>query len=236
MFLMILRPQCASMTSYEALGGYMHNGLNKGLRVLILSILFVAVSCQFHEIDKGKFYRSPQLTLEQLHEANKNIGFKTIINLRGKNSGQSWYDDESGYAESNGIHLVNISMSAKSIPSRQNLIRLLDAYAASPRPMLVHCRAGVDRTGEASAIYAMLYMGQTKQQALAMLSSKYGYVDGVSPKAKKYFIEKVWQGEEWARNEYYPCKQNYEYFDKASQCDKDGNEIPNEKSPDDDDE
>ena len=86
-------------------------------------------------------------------------------------------------------------------------------------PILIHCRAGADRTGEASAIYLMEYMDASREEALAALSFDYWHVEMFKP-AKRYFIREVWQGERWARDVYEPCAndQEYDYFDKDKHC------------------
>jgi hypothetical protein len=73
--------------------------------------------------------------------------------------------------------------------------------------------AGVDRTGEAAAIYQMVYMGKSKKEALEMLGTQFAHFESNKP-AKIYFIRDLWQDEEWARDGYEPCKQNYKFYDK----------------------
>ncbi len=111
--------------------------------------------------------------------------------------------------------MINIPMSAGIIPHRKNLIKLLDAYASAERPILIHCLAGADRSGEAAAIYLQEYMGATKEESLEMLTLKYLHVERFKP-AKRYFIREVYQGKEWAYNEYDPCEQTYSHYDQQS--------------------
>ena len=170
-------------------------------------------SCRLAQVQKGQVYRSPQPKGNDLQRAIDELGIKTIINLRGENSGEDWYDDEKRVADENSVELINISMSASRLPHRKDLIKLLDAFKTAPRPILIHCLAGVDRTGEASALYQMIYMNYSKKDALHMLSPAYGHFEKFKP-AKRYFIKEVWQGEEWARTSYDPCKTKYEYYDQ----------------------
>lgn len=169
----------------------------------------------FHEIDPGKLYRSAQMPAVELDLALSAYDIRTVINLRGANPGRGWYDEEKSVTQANGVLQVDISMSAKELPTRQNLIKLLDALKNSPRPILVHCQAGADRTGEASALYQMLYMNKSRAEAMAMLAPRYGHLRSFMP-AKDYFIEDVWQGEVWARTDYEPCSGKYRYFNTNS--------------------
>lgn len=173
--------------------------------------------CNFYEVHKGHLYRSAQLDGGTLAAAIDHYGIRTVINLRGE-SDSRWYKDEAAVATSKNVELINISMSARRLPHRADLIKLLDAFRDAPRPILIHCKGGADRTGEAAAIYKMLYMGASKSKALKMLSPKYFHIESFMP-AKRYFIKHVWAGEEWARNEYDPCSEEYKYYHvKGKQC------------------
>lgn len=181
--------------------------------------------CKFFEVDAGRFYRGPQPTASELETAITQYGLKTVINLRGEHSGRGWYDDEKAVTERLGINFISIGMSATRLPHRGDLIKLLDAFQNAPRPLFVHCRAGVDRTGEASALYQMLYMGKTRDEALEMLTPQFGHFEALMP-AKRYFVRDVWQGEEWARKDYNPCLGQYEYYDPNDFYCRDGIAAP----------
>lgn len=204
----------------------------RGLRLaLALGMLLFLTGCpNLHEVKRGELYRSGQLDKKQLRAVIEKAGIKTIINLRGS-SDEDWYQDEKAVAQAYGVNLVNIKMSAKRLPTRAGLIKLLETYRNAPRPILIHCKAGVDRTGEAATIYAMEYLGQSKKKALEQLSPKYFHVPKLMP-AKTYFIRNIYQGEAWAYREYHPCQTDYKYFNKASACDEFGNEHPPRKSDD----
>ena len=149
------------------------------------------------------------MSTSDFKEAITKYGIKTLINLRGSHPDESWWADENTLAEKMGVNFVNIAMSAKTIPSRENLIMLLDAYKNSPRPILIHCQAGVDRTGEAVAVYQVIQWNVAKAQARKSIYPSL-------QQAKYYFIDDVFQGMDWAYDKYDPCKENYKYFDKAS--------------------
>ena len=186
-------------------------------RLGVLAIALTLPACRYYEVEKDQVYRSPQPTAENIDSAAA-AGIKTVINLRGFNPNSPWYREEKAATQAHGMLQIDIGMSADRLPHREDLIELLDALATAPRPLLIHCMAGVDRTGEASAIYQMLYMGKTKEQALEMLSGKFGHFEGIKP-AKIYFIRDLWQGEKWAREEYDPCSGEYKFYDtNAPEC------------------
>ncbi len=174
------------------------------------------LSANFYEIDKGKFYRSAQLTPEELELAIEKVGIKTVINLRGASPGSDWFDDEKAVLDRFGVTHINIKMSAKRLPHKKDLQALIEAYETAERPLLVHCKAGADRAGEASAIYLMDYMGKSRSKALKMLTPKFYHFAAFMP-AKRYFIRK-YEGPDWAKNEYDPCKEKYSYYDQTKYC------------------
>ena len=194
-------------------------GFSAALIALVTWRIYVASTFRpaknFHEVDPGKFYRSAQLTGDEFSEAIRDYGIKTIINLRGASPGEGWYDDEVRAAREQGVAHLNFGFSTKQVPHRTSLLPLLEALHTVRRPILVHCRSGADRTSEVSAVYAMLYMGQTKEQAMRQLNLRYLYVEFFAP-AKRLFVQD-WQGEAWARDSYDPCLPKYAaYYDQVA--------------------
>ncbi len=187
------------------------------MKTLTLSLCaLLLISCNFHEVDPGKLYRSNQLTGKQFSKAIEKLGIKTIINLRGESPTKEWYQEESQVAEEYGVELINIKMRASHIPTKENLIKLLESFESAERPILIHCQAGADRTGEATAIYQMEYMGKSKKEALKMLTPRYLHLKKKYP-AKRYFFKR-YEGVEWAYNEYDPCSDEWEMFPKDLYC------------------
>lgn len=157
----------------------------------------------FHEVDPGKFYRSAQMTPTELREAIKQYGIRTVINLRGDHHEDAWYTDEQSLLKSLGVRMVDVSFSTYTVPPPKELKKYVETIINTERPILVHCRAGADRTGEASAIYAMEFMDQSREQALEQLSLRYLHVSYFQP-AQRVLIEN-YQGLRWVEEEYSPC-------------------------------
>jgi len=174
----------------------------------------IRMSRNLHEVDPGKFFRSAQLTGPELQEVIDKHKIKTIINLQGERPGFDWYDDEERVARENDVQLISISMALDPVPRREYLIQLLDALRDSPRPILLHCRSGSDRTGEATAIYRIEYMGHSKQDALTSLAWKYWHTPITVP-SKMYFMKEVYKGEAWMRENYDHCAPGLQYADRT---------------------
>lgn len=214
--------------------GYLEKGGPRMKRLALVFLAFVLVSCaslesildgyldqyankNLHVVDHGKLFRSAQLTGEELEALINSVKIRTVINLRGARSpGNRWYDEEKRVTTELGVTLIDIKMGASRLPHRPDLITLLDAFRDAERPILVHCRGGADRTGEAVAIYAMEYMGYSQGRALHFLSPRYFHLPERHP-AKRYFV-RLYQGEQWARETYDPCIQDYLYYDKGAYC------------------
>ena len=170
-----------------------------------------------HTVRDEVMYRSAQPTGTDLRMIAKEYGIKSIINLRGAEPGEDWYDEEVEASEELKLELVDISMSARRLPHRDDLLRLFKAFKDLPRPILIHCKGGADRTGEAVAIFALDHLKWSKRKAAGQLHPYFGHIPDRYP-AKTYFIREVYQGEEWARESYYPCRQDYKYYDKEVYC------------------
>lgn len=184
--------------------------------VVALFPTYYFVSNNFYEIDPGKLYRSKQLTKSELENYIEEYGIKSIISLRKVEPERKWYQDEIQVAQEKDITHVSIGMSAQRLPHKRDLLSLIDAYHELPRPILVHCRGGSDRTGVADAIYRMEFMGQQKEEALSALSLKYFHFTWFEP-AKRYFI-KLYEGIDWAKEKYDPCSGQYKYYDTEKYC------------------
>ena len=66
----------------------------------------------FHTVAEGAFYRSAQLTKEELQRAVHDHGIKAILNLRGAHPGEPWYDDEVAVSREVGATHYDYGLSA----------------------------------------------------------------------------------------------------------------------------
>ncbi|MEE6250658.1 MAG: dual specificity protein phosphatase family protein [Bdellovibrionota bacterium] len=188
--------------------------------VFTLNLFAGILGDNFHEIDEARYYRSAQLSAKKLEKYVEKYGIKTVINLRGE-SEKKWFQEEKEILHKMNVDLHSIRMSARRLPHREDLLSLIELFESAERPILVHCQGGADRTGEASALYQMLYMGKSKEQALKMLRFKYHHISWRHP-AKRYFIKEIWQGKEWLVGNYYPCENaDWKYYNREEFCQRD---------------
>ena len=107
----------------------------------------------FAVVEAGKLYRSAQLNGDHLQVTLKKFNIRTVLNLRGKNDNSDWYHDEVSTCSRMGVKHIDLALSAKSLPSPKDLMRLVKIFQESSYPILVHCRSGSDRTGLAIGVY-----------------------------------------------------------------------------------
>ncbi len=111
-------------------------------------------SGNFCEVIPDRVYRSAQPEPDQLKHYIKQYGIRSIINLRGYVDKIT--DEECRIAEENNVDLYVLEgFSAYKIPSRPALLKLIATIEKVEKPLLIHCRQGIDRTGTASVLAVM---------------------------------------------------------------------------------
>ena len=136
---------------------------------------YLQLSGNFHVVDKGILYRSAQLDNSQLKNKIENYGIRTIINLRGENPTRAWYVEEMKAVKATDVHQVNFALSSGKELTKTQIEQLIALLRDSPRPILVHCQAGADRSGLVSALYELLVAKRSTAEAAAQLSFRYGH-------------------------------------------------------------
>jgi protein tyrosine/serine phosphatase len=142
---------------------------------LLPEVVRVTLGSNFHVVLGGRLFRAGQPSGADLEEYIRTCGIRTVINLRGPNDGEDWFDEEKLAAERHGVTFVSVNMSASDKPQEQELRKLVQALERCPEPILVHCNSGSDRSGFASACYLLLKTDATLEQARRQLSLRYGH-------------------------------------------------------------
>lgn len=144
--------------------------------------LFIQHGGNFHTVEPQVVYRSAQLSGQDLHQVVRAHGIKTVLSLRGQNTGEPWYDDEMRTVRAEGIEHLDVSLSAYrdvSVEQMNEIIKLIDQ---APKPILIHCESGADRTGLVSALYRLSH-GQPLAVAEQELSPRYGHFTVFVPRS-----------------------------------------------------
>lgn len=159
------------------------------LRVLLIFILWLSAYAlytiaqnNFHVVVPGLVYRSGQMDAEDLTRYIAKYGIKSILNLRGENPTTSWHQTEiATTAKLNVVHYDRSLGSGTELTLAQ-MDGLVTLLRNAPKPILIHCYGGADRSGLVSALYCFAIDGETAEQADRQLTIWYGHVPLIRPK------------------------------------------------------
>jgi protein tyrosine/serine phosphatase len=144
-----------------------------------------------HTIVAGQAYRSNQPDPSRIAKLKELYGIKTIINLRGAEPGAKWYDDEVTTSSALGIKLTNYAMSSSRQLTPERTRELIALMQTAEKPILIHCRAGSDRTGLAAALYVAAVAKGGERKAEGQMSIAYGHF-GI-PFSPTYAMEETFE-------------------------------------------
>jgi protein tyrosine/serine phosphatase len=153
---------------------------------------YLRVSGNFHAVVPGQFYRSGQPTAAQIEDYAKRYDIKTIVNLRGA-SDSSWYHQEIKASKALGIDHLDFKMAADERLTVNRMEQLVTLLKDAPKPILIHCLAGADRSGLASVIYLQQIAKTNNETAEEQLwPVLYGHV-GIPYITDTYAMDRSWQ-------------------------------------------
>jgi protein tyrosine/serine phosphatase len=122
----------------------------------------------------GKVYRCNHPTPARLARLTRQLGLRTLINLRGRT--QSGSDALSrDAAQRLGLEFIDMALESRGAPQRDRILRLHDIYRGMRAPALLHCKSGADRAGLAAGLI-LLFEGGSAADALGQLSLRFGHI------------------------------------------------------------
>jgi hypothetical protein len=161
-------------------------------------------SKRLREVTPGVLYRSGEMTADGFRDAVRKYGIRTIINL------QDEYSDpvlpygyfgggtvrESVFCSELGVrylYIVPDLLPRRQVPPHRPAA--IDRFLAvmddkDSYPVLIHCRAGLHRTGCMTAVYRMEYCGWTPLQAIEELKAN-GFGEWPCTAANNYITQYV---------------------------------------------
>ncbi|MCT7374506.1 dual specificity protein phosphatase family protein [Chelativorans salis] len=145
----------------------------------------------FHTVIPGELYRSATPTPERLERYHDLHGIKTIVNLRGHDDDEPWFVSEVATARKLGIAHRDFPMSADRELTFERAAKLINLLKEAEKPILIHCKAGADRSGLISALYMFAVAGISRVRAGKQLSVFYGHV-GIPYLSPTYAMDRSW--------------------------------------------
>lgn len=140
------------------------------MKFIFIFIISLLVSCgaqgseipNFHYVDHG-IYRSGILTKENLSEL-QNFGIRSIISMK---TNPQEVKEEREYAKANGMAFVHIPIFILYFGDyeKNKFWQVYKAMRTLPKPVLVHCSRGSDRTGIIIAMHRILDDGWSFNKA-----------------------------------------------------------------------
>jgi tyrosine-protein phosphatase SIW14 len=159
---------------------------------------------RLREVEPGRVYRSGQMTADGFADAFNSLGIRSVINVQDDfpdpDLEQSFFSRssvrESAWCASHGVRYFALApdlIARRSVGSSQPAVinefeRILDDERNYP--VLIHCKAGLHRTGILCAVYRMEYQGWSHDQAYAELKA-HGFGDWVCTSANDYVKQYV---------------------------------------------
>lgn len=124
----------------------------------------------FHTVVPGQVYRSSRMSPAALTATLEQHGIKSVFSLIGPS-----------LAESNAVRQVggsyfDISLSDRHEVTDAQMEQMVAVLRAAPKPLLIHCKAGADRTGLAAALFHYAVEGQPAEKADDGLTLFYGHI------------------------------------------------------------
>lgn len=158
-------------------------GLTIGLSLVVLPYVYYRwnyeTSRRLRTVVEGKFYRCGCLTAEGFKRAIQQYGIRTVINLMEEAPDpelRNSYFGSGTIRESDlcrELRVKFIFLEVETIERsriREDRPATIDRFLAllddpSSYPVLLHCKAGLHRTGVLAAVYRMEYQGWSREQA-----------------------------------------------------------------------
>jgi protein tyrosine/serine phosphatase len=109
----------------------------------------------FHWVVPGEAARMAQPWAGGIGPFLEARGIKALVNLRGRNDDLNWWKKETAALHARGITHFDAMLDSRKLPTREMLVRLTNAFREVPRPFVVKCSGGQDRTSLAMAIYIL---------------------------------------------------------------------------------
>ncbi|MGQ9812097.1 MAG: dual specificity protein phosphatase family protein [Dissulfurimicrobium sp.] len=152
--------------------------------------LYMEEQGNFHVITPGEAYRSAQMDRDELEYYITKYGIRSILNLRGENADKPWYVEELDVSRAHNVAHYDISLATSRELNSDDVIKLVEIFKTAPRPILIHCKSGADRSGLVAAMWKVIVDKEPKAEAAKQLSIIYGHMPIGKATAMDHFFDK----------------------------------------------
>lgn len=176
------------------------NEMTRQKRIVLVAIVVIAVvliglgikfgrhhviAKRFGVVESGQIYRSGELQAWPLERVIEEHDIETILTLL-QDVPDPVQQTERRIAQEHDVRLLRIGMPGDGCADYAKLDRAADVLADKRlRPILVHCAAGVNRTGAVIAAWRMKHRGWSLKEAITE-SREFGYPLTDKPKLYKH--------------------------------------------------
>lgn len=141
--------------------------------LLAIGIYYYIFLTRVLTVIPNQIYRSAQLNTKQLESAIAHYHLASVINLRGPQPDSAWYIQELNTSMRYKVRHFDVSFDSKAMPAARELKKLVTFIETAPKPLLLHCLRGADRTGLAAAISKILLTQDSLEKDLQQFSWYY---------------------------------------------------------------
>jgi protein tyrosine/serine phosphatase len=156
--------------------GYLMAGLLLLALALGAHFAHIFYTDNFHSVVPGQVFRSGQMSPAELASCIRLHGIRSIVNLRGEHPDRQWFRDEVATARQWQVLHQSLPLSSRKPVGDRKMQELVKMLRDSPKPVLIHCDGGADRTAFAAAIYLHDIAGQPVGVAEKEFSPWYGHL------------------------------------------------------------
>jgi tyrosine-protein phosphatase SIW14 len=163
-------------------------GLGIGLAAAVAAAPFAYWSVEsvryrnFRVVKDGELYRSGQMPPDRFARVVREFGIKAVVSLRDRvaDDTKSFEDQpEADFCAANGVAFFRLPPGDWSpvdgvVPGERTVVdflKVLKDPTAAHRPLLIHCFAGIHRTGAHCAVYRMEFDRWPAADAIAEMKS-----------------------------------------------------------------
>jgi protein tyrosine/serine phosphatase len=146
------------------------------------------IYCNRHRVSPT-VWRSAQPAPHHLRRA-RDLGIRTIVNLRGRREDCGSYILEREACEQLGLKLIDFPIRSRGALEKATIRAAVALFPRLEYPVLFHCKSGADRAGMIATLYLFMHEGRPLNEAVRQLSLYYGHVKQARTGVIDYFFER----------------------------------------------